>query len=114
MANSKDGEQPPIVEPPLPALPEPSSPSSLLPPPTASETHELFVERERPPYIAGTIDVAAFVKAQSAFVREQSFFLREGRLNEGTEYEYNLTQYSKAQDDYIQAMHQILEQLGVM
>jgi hypothetical protein len=107
MANDKDGEQPPIVEPPLPALPEPSSPSSLLPPP-ASETHELYVERERPPYIAGTIDVAAFVKAQSAFVREQSFFLREGLTND------TLINYSKAQDDYIQAMHQILEQLGVM
>lgn len=111
MANSKDGEQPPIEEPPLPALPDPSSPSSLPHslPPTASETHELYVERERPPYIAGTIDVAAFVKAQSAFVREQSFFLREGSVTDNS-----LVSYSKAQDDYIQAMHHILEQLGVM
>jgi hypothetical protein len=109
MANSKDGEPTPIEEPPLPALPDPTSPSSLPQsmPPTGWETHEL-VERERPPYIAGTIDVAAFVKAQSAFVREQSFFLREGLTND------TLVNYSKAQDDYIQAMHQILEQLGVM
>lgn len=116
MGTSKDTGDAPS----LPAVQEETEMLSRMPPPippnfdAPDNLGMPFLEQERPPYIAGTIDVAAFVKSQSEFVRQQSFFLRSGRLNGGEEYVHNLTVYSKAQDDYIKAMHDMLQQLGVM
>lgn len=72
------------------------------------------VDREQPPYIAGTIDVSVFLKALASFNLEQSTFLRHQRTQDNDEYLRLLVRYSLAQDDYIRAMSVVLHQLGVI
>jgi hypothetical protein len=72
------------------------------------------VEREQPPYVAGTIDVSVFLKALASFNLEQSDFLRHQRTQDNDEYLRMLVRYSLAQDDYIRAMSVVLHQLGVI
>lgn len=73
-----------------------------------------IIESEPPPYVAGTIDVSAFLKALARFNLEQAFFLRNARKDDKEDYLQKLTQYSLAQDDYIQAMSTVLHELGVI
>lgn len=82
-------------------------------PPPVTPVPEEIMEQARPPYISGTIDVSEFVKAQSKFIAAQSSFTR--RKHEGPEvFLAQLTEYSLAQDEYIQAMTSVLSDLGVV
>jgi hypothetical protein len=73
-----------------------------------------ITEPEKPPYIAGTIDVAEFLKALARFNLMQAHFLRSGRSGTPDHYLHSLQEYSQAQDDYIRALSTVLHQLGVI
>lgn len=75
---------------------------------------QTVMEREQPPYVAGTIDVSEFLRALASFNLEQSSFLRMQRTKSNEEYLQLLVRYSLAQDDYIRAMSVVLHQLGVI
>ncbi len=68
----------------------------------------------RPPMISGTIDVGAFVKAEAEYRRRQTFFLKYADRRNTEQYLYELTQYSLAKDQLIEAMDEVLHQLGVL
>lgn len=79
-----------------------------------SELDRDVIEKEQPPYVAGTIDVSVFLKALASFNLEQSSFLRGQRTEDNDQYLRLLVRYSLAQDDYIRAMSVVLHQLGVI
>lgn len=56
----------------------------------------------------GELDVASFVKAQSAFIKAQTVFLTSPKNDD------KITQYSIAQGRFIEAQTAVLEQLGIV
>lgn len=71
-----------------------------------------FGEPPRPS--TGNIDVAEFVKAQALFLARQTWFLENRSPSDNPAYLGEVLQYSKAQGDYIKALNEVLQQLGVI
>jgi hypothetical protein len=73
--------------------------------------------RDHPPAqnaVPGTIDVARFLTAQAKFVQAQMDFMQHGRRRPDADLLGEVTRFSYAQSDFIEAQNQVLRDLGVI